>query len=403
MALAFAARLIAWLAALKTENCNMTVEEVIAAASAQSGLTDFGDPAILEGLERLLVAYAEEARFTAQGSAMMHADLVGTMANRMRVEDWLKQHPELLERPVEAPLFVFGLPRTGTTLTINLLASDPATRSFLRWEIYDPMPPARPEELHAGPRYAAQVAKNEMALKYMPHIAAIHYEEADSPTECQFLMTPSFCAQVYEAQADIPSWRHWFLHEADYMPAFRYHKRQLQALQAYTGGRWTLKNPWHPLFLNELTAVYPDARLVMTHRDPAEVVGSCCSLIRHVRAIYSDDVDLKGIGASFIDTFEIMIARTRAFKAKHGSEAIHDVQYADTLRDPMGVVRGIYQRFGIDFTPPIAAAMQAYLDANPKGKHGSHSYDLAEYGLSKEAVRERFKGYIEDYDIPVKD
>jgi hypothetical protein len=380
----------------------MTVDEVIAAARDQSGLTAFGDPAILDGLERLLKSYAEEARFTTRGAQMMHADLVNTMANRMRVEDWLARHPELLEAPIEKPLFVFGLPRTGTTLTINLLASDPATRSFLRWEIYEPMPPAQPEELHAGRRYEEQQAKNQMALQYMPHIAAIHYEEADSPTECQFLMTPSFCAQVYESQADIPSWRNWFLHEADYLPAFRYHKRMLQALQAHAGGRWTLKNPWHPLFLNELTAVYPDARLVMTHRDPAEVLGSACSLIKHVRAIYSDYVDLEGIGETFVDTFEVMIARANAFKAKHGADAIHDVQYADTVRDPLGVVRGIYARFGMDFTPEIEAAMQGYLDANPKGKHGAHSYDLAEFGLSKEGVRERFASYIADYDIPVK-
>ncbi len=380
----------------------MTVDEIISAAQAQSGLTDFGDPAILDGLERLLKCYAEEARFTERGAQMMHADLVNTMANRMHVEDWLARHPELLEAPIEKPLFVFGLPRTGTTLTINLLASDPATRSFLRWEIYEPIPPAKPEELHAGRRYEEQQAKNQMALQYMPHIAAIHYEEADSPTECQFLMTPSFCAQVYESQADIPSWRNWFLHEADYMPAFRYHKRMLQALQTHAGGRWTLKNPWHPLFLNELTTVYPNARLVMTHRDPAEVLGSACSLIKHVRAIYSDDVDLKGIGETFVDTFETMIARANAFKAKHGPDSIHDVQYADTVRDPLGVVRGIYARFGIDFTPEIEAAMQGYLDANPKGKHGAHSYDLAEFGLSKEGVRERFASYIADYDIPTR-
>jgi Sulfotransferase family len=177
----------------------------------------------------------------------------------------------------------------------------------------------------------------------------------------------------------------------------------LQALQTHAGGRWTLKNPWHPLFLNELTTVYPDARLVMTHRDPAEVVGSACSLIKYVRAIYSDQVDLKGIGETFIDTFEIMIDRADAFKDEHGAEAIHDVQYADTVRDPLGTVRGIYQHFGMDFTPAIGAAMQTHLDANPKGKHGTHSYDLAEFGLSKEAVRDRFKGYIKNYDIPVKD
>ena len=134
----------------------MRKEEIITAASARCGLADFGDPAFLEGLERLLDAYADEAGFTERGSQMAHDMLIETLATRMKVEDWLKRHPELLERPVEKPLFVFGLPRTGTTLAINLLASDPASRSFLRWEIYDPMPPARPEELHAGPRFDAQ-------------------------------------------------------------------------------------------------------------------------------------------------------------------------------------------------------------------------------------------------------
>ena len=381
----------------------MTVDDVIAAASAQTGLTGYGDPAILDGLARLLASYAGEARFTERGAQMAHGELVAAMASRMRIEDWLARHPELLERPIDKPLFVFGLPRTGTTLMVNLLAADPATRSFLRWEIASPIPPAQPEELHAGPRYEAEQAKSQMALEYMPHIAAIHFENADSPTECQFLMTPSFCAQVYEAQADIPSYRRWFLHEADYMPAFRFHKRMLQALQHQTGGRWTLKNPWHPLFLDQLTTVYPDARLVMTHRDPAEVVGSACSLIKYVRAIYSDAVDLKGIGESFMDTFAVMIARADAFRAKHGADAILDVQYADTVRDPMGVVRGIYRRFDEPLTEAAEAAMLGYLADNPKGKHGSHSYDLAEYGLSVGMVREAFKDYIERYDIPVKD
>ena len=244
----------------------MTVEEVIAAAAAQTGLSDIGDPSCLDGLQRLLDAYASEARFTERGAAMAHGDLVTYMAIRMRIEGWLKDRPELLDAPIEKPLFVFGLPRTGTTLAINLLAADPARRSFLRWEAYDPTPPAHRHELSAGPRYQAMQDKTQMALKFMPEIAAIHYEDADSPTECQFLMTPTFCSQVYESQADIPSYRQWFLHEADYRPAFRQHKRTLQMLQQNAPGRWTLKNPWHPLFLDDLTAVYPDAQLVMTDR-----------------------------------------------------------------------------------------------------------------------------------------
>lgn len=381
----------------------MSVEKVIAAASEQTGLTDYGDPAVLEGLERLLDAYESEARFTPRGKQMAFDDLVTYMAIRMKVEGWLNDHPELLQRPVEKPMFVFGLPRTGTTLAINLLHADPARRSFLRWEAYDPVPPPRPEELSAGPRYQAMQDKTTMALEHMPQIAAIHMEYADSPTECQFLMTPSFCAQVFEAQADIPSYRHWFLHEADYLPAFRFHKRWLQLLQAHTGGRWTLKNPWHPLFLDALTEVYPDARLVMTHRDPAEVVGSICSLIKHVRAIYSDHLDLEGIGESFIDTFRIMIERSDAYRAKHGGDAIHDMQYADVMRDPLGEVEKIYVRFDEPFTAEARAAMESHLAENPKGKHGKHAYSLEEYGLTRQGVRDRFSDYIERYSIPIRD
>jgi Sulfotransferase family len=389
-------------ARLENGKCNMTVEEIIAAATERTGLTELGDSSVLDGLARLIAAYETEARLTPQGLAMKRETLIANMAIRMQVEDWLARHPELLEQPTERPLFVFGLPRTGTTLMVNLLAADPARRCFLNWEWGAPMPPALPQELHAGPRYEVAKARSDMALEHVPHIAAIHFEEADSPSECQFLMTPSFCAQVYEAQADIPSWRHWFLHELDYLPAFRFHKRMLQALQHHAGGRWTLKNPWHPLFLDALTEVYPDAQLVMTHRDPAEVVGSCCSLIKYVRQMYSDEVDLEGIGESFMDTFEIMIARADAFSAKHGADAIHHVQYADNMRDPMGTVRGIYARFGEEFTPGAEAAAQAYMAANQQGKRGKHSYDLAEYGLSVGAVRERFAGYIERYGIPVR-
>lgn len=379
----------------------MTVDDILEAASRQTGLSDIGDPAIFEGLARLLEAYASEARFTERGFQMAHADLVTFMSIRMKVEDYLKNHPELLAAPIDKPLFVFGLPRTGTTLLINLLHADPARRSFLRWEAYDPIPPARPEELHAGPRYQAMQDRSDAALKYMPEIAAIHFENADSPTECQFLMTPSFCSQVYESQADIPSYREWFLKQADYAPAFRFHKRWLQVLQAKAKGRWTLKNPWHPLYLDALTQVYPDAQMVMTHRDPAEVVGSTCSLIKHVRAIYSDSLDLSGIGESFMDTFQVMIDRTRAFIGEHGDDAILHVQYDELMREPLETVRSVYEHFDEPLSISARSQMAGYMTKNTQGKHGRHIYDLAEFGLTKESVRDRFADYIRDFNIAV--
>ena len=380
----------------------MTVDDVIAAARAETGLSEVGDPAALEGLEVLLRAYAEEAKFSERGSQLAHRDLVKYMANRLRIEDWLARHPELLERPVEKPLFVFGLPRTGTTLLISLLAADPTRRAFLRWESHDPVPPPRPEELAAGPRWQTMQDQTQMALQYMPKIAAIHYEDAHSPTECQFSMNYSFCAQVFESQADVPSYRDWLFHKADYLPAFRFHKRLLQLLQAETGGRWVLKNPWHPLFLDALAEVYPDAQLVMTHRDPADVLGSIGSLIENVRMIYSDEVDLHRIGETFMETFALMIERQDAFRAQHGADAILDVQYVDIMKDPIGECRRIYEHFGEPFTDEAQAAMDAYMAANPKGKHGKHDYSLERYGLTREGVHEAFADYIARYRIPVK-
>ena len=380
----------------------MQVQELIATAQQQTGLTQLRDDSIMEALNRLVYALNSEAKLNERGAQSVEANLVAALANRMRVEDYLAGHPELLEQPVEKPLFVFGLPRTGTTVLINLLSVDPARRCFLRWEAFDSVPPPRPEELHAGPRYEACDAQTEMALKHAPHISAIHHEDADSPTECQFSMAPSFVAQYYDSVYDIPSYHRWFLDEADYLPAFQYHKRLLQLLQAQTGGRWTLKNPWHPLYLEELTTVYPDAQLVMTHRDPVEVVGSACSLVNAVRPMFSDEVDPKAIGQPLLETFDVLIERMLAYREKHGQDSIYDMQYADVIRDPVGEIKKVYQYFEEPFTAEAEAAMNGYMQANPKGKHGRHSYSLEDYGLTREGVRERYGDYCEQFAIPVK-
>lgn len=376
----------------------MNAQGIVAAARKETGLTDYGDEAIIEGLSALTDALNHEARLTERGKAIVEKTLIDTLVGRLRVEDHLAKHPELLDRPIEKPMFVFGLPRTGTTLVINLLHADPARRCFIRWESITPVPPPKAGEFTTDPRYAAEQARLDMSVKYAPHISAMHHEDADSPSECQFSMAPSFCAQVFDSQWRIPSYRRW-LFAADYLPAFRYQKRLFQVLQSEAPGRWTLKNPWHPLFLDDLTTVYPDAQLVMTHRDPAEVVASACSLVRAVQDMFSDQIDPLEVAAGQIETFDLMIARQDAYRAKHGQDSIYDIDYKALVRDPLDEMRKLYAHFGEPLTPEAESAMQTFLTANPKGKHGKHEYSLADFGLTREGVREHFRDYIERFGL----
>jgi hypothetical protein len=385
-----------------TGGCRLlNVTDIIDKARIATGLSDLGDPAVLEGLEILVKASTEEAHLSAAGAPRWEANLVDILSNRLLVIDYLKQHPELLERPIDRPLFVFGLPRTGTTLTINLLSADPERRCLLRWESLNSVPPAAAGALHSDPRYIAEQERLEMTVKYAPQIAAAHYEDADSPSECQYAMQPSFCAQIFDSTIHIPSYHDWFLHKASYLPAFRFHKRLLQLLQAENGGRWTLKNPWHPLFLDDLTTVYPDAQLVMTHRDPAEAVGSACSLIRLVRPMFSNVVDLRVIADQMIETFDLMIERQNAYRDKHGEKSIYDIQYVEQLRDPVGEMRKLYAHFGEPFTPAAEVAMNKLVADNPQGKHGKHIYSLEEFGLTAAGVRQHFRTYCQRFNIPL--
>lgn len=379
----------------------ITSSEIIQAAEERTGLSANLDPRVAEGLNQLINSLNTEAPLTERGWGSMRGTLINTLANRLKVEDYLQKHPQLLDAPIEKPMFVFGLPRTGTTLLINLLNTDPERRSFLRWESLNSVPPPKAAELSTDPRCLEAQRITELSLKYAPQIAAIHYEDADSPTECQFAMSQSFCAQYFDAIAEVPSYRDWFLN-TNYQHTFEYQKKLLQLLQAEAPGRWTLKNPWHPLFLNDLTTVYPDAQLVMTHRDPVDVVGSCCSLIKNVRMMMSDKVDLNYIGESMMNTFEIMVERTLAYKEQHGWDSIYDIQYNDVMRDPIGEIKKLYARFDEPWTVAAEKAMTDFLANNPKGKFGKHEYSLEEYGLTKEIVRARFADYCERFKIPCK-
>jgi len=214
----------------------MNVRDIIDAARAATGLSDPGDPTALEGLEVLVRASDAEASLSTAGAQRWKPILSTSCRTVCASLDYLKKHPELLERPVERPMFVFGLPRTGTTLTINLLSADPMRRCLLRWEALNPVPRRRLVSYIAIRAVWRSRSGSRLAVKYAPQIAAAHYEDADSPTECQFAMALSFCAQDLRFQCPRPSYGHWLMHEASYLPAFRFHKQLLHCCKRRTQG-----------------------------------------------------------------------------------------------------------------------------------------------------------------------
>jgi Sulfotransferase family len=373
-------------------------DDIISAARQATHIDDPIDDRTLENLSRYVTALNREARLSEAGKVGIQGTLVGALRNRLRVERYAKEHPELLERPIERPMFVFGFPRTGTTLAVNLLNQDPARRGFLRWQAEDPIPPAKSGAMRTDPRCLAKQAQLEEEAKLMPHIAAIHYEDADSVTECQLSMCHTFCTHMFEAVTEVPSWRAWFL-DTSYLPTFHYHKRLLQVMQSETPGRWLLKNPWHALFLKDLTTVYPDARYVMAHRDPVEVVASYCSLVKTFRGLYSDDVDLKNIADTTLDIFDRMARGALAHKQVHGAACIYDLHYGALLRNPIGEMKKLYRHFDEPWTEAAERNMKKFLAKNPQGRHGRHAYSLQEFGLSPELVRARFADYCRQFNV----
>lgn len=378
----------------------MDIELILQQAQQASGTSStLLDEHTLEGLEMFVSSANREADLSPDGDKRLAGLIIAALTNRLRVEEYLLQHPDILEQPIEKPMFVFGFPRTGTTLTINLLNEDPARRCFLRWEAFQSVPPPKRGEFRNDPRYIAEQAKIDAALQQSTESAAVHHEDADSPTECQLSMAQTMCSQVYEALVHVPRYRQWFLNTS-YLPSFRYHKKLLQLLQSEAPGRWTLKNPWHPLFLNDLHTVYPDAQLVMNHRDPVAMVGSACSMINRVRTPFTKHVNKKVIAETLLDTFDVMLKRTLDYKAQHGDESIYDIHYDKLMENPIGEIKKLYERFEEPFSAQAEQAMAAFLARNPQGRFGNHRYQLEDYGLSEAQIRERFSDYCRQFNFP---
>jgi hypothetical protein len=377
----------------------MRPDEVIAEAEAATGLDDFGGETFREGLAVYCDAVAAEAQLNEIGTFAVRANVVGSLANRLAIVDHAKRHPEVAAERIDAPLIVIGMFRAGTTFLSHLLDQDPGNRALLSWESGDSVPPPTPENHRAGPRLDAVRAGQQMLSQLNPAIDAVHHEDAGEATECLSILGQEFKSLIWEAVTNVPTYGRW-LDGADHRSAYEHHKLALQVLQSGgVRGRWTLKSPHHAIALEALTAVYPDARLVLLHRDPVVLCASVCSLIRTLSSTFTDADHGPYIAEHWPAMLETSVERIGAFRAAHPEHPILDVQYADLVRDPVATVGGIYRATGTELRESAAAAIGEYVAANPKGKFGTHRYDLAEFGLDAGEIAERFAGYVERYDV----
>ena len=379
----------------------IVADALIDQAIKDTGIDTFDSDSYREGLDVFLGDFNKgiaKGLYTDAGIARAASDSLMYLSNRLRVSEYLRQRPELLERPIERPVFVMGMARTGTTLMSNLLAADPARRSPLTWEIDEPIPPATTATLYTDPRALARLEQERAMLAAYPEAGKYYRGSAIFPNECVFFMAHDFKTLMIESKGILPEYRE-FIFNCDMTSAYTYHKKFLQLLQSEAPGVWNLKKPSHSLFLEYLFQVYPDARVIWTHRDPYTATGSLASLIQLSHNMFMGKVDHAWLGENYSWQQVQHCNRVMDFRDKHGEDKIIDVHYADLMRDPITTVRKLYAQLGDEFTPEAEAGIQAWVDDNPQDKFGRHEYKLAQFGLSKEALEPLFERYLSRYDV----
>lgn len=352
---------------------------------ATAGQAD-GDQRFVDDFRFLLRHWAQDDSLTPVGWMSAQGHVRRHLTNRARIRRLIAEHPAIEQEPVERPVFVVGLPRTATTLTHGVLSLSAGHRCPLLWELLTPdldLPPERRKKAIAAARW--MVGGIDL---FAPGFRDIHPLRAEGPDECTFALPHTVMPL---SQASIPGYRAWH-YERDFVPDYRHLKQVFQVLQhGRPRRRWVLKSPMHTENLDALRTVFPDATIVWTHRDPATVVASFCSLVEHGMAITRRPLDLHGIGATWLELLSRSTARGIAARASIPSEALVDVPYSWLGSDPAKGAPRLYESIGARWTDADAARLPQ-VAARPKGTR-PHSYDLARYGLTRADVESAFADY----------
>jgi hypothetical protein len=374
----------------------LATEAIVADAAARTGVPPESFQ-FLTNLDRLASSLSDEARLTPSGRRAVAGALSSALVVQARLARLVERHPEIARWPVPRPVFVTGLLRTGTTLVHNLLAHHPGLRVPALWELMNPAEERGDTDRYRRLADEAQGYVDEYN-RIAPDLRHIHYLDARRPDECHRLLGNTFASMVYEMRYRVPSYGAW-LRDRDLTEEYHYHRQQLQALLwRSAGGPVVLKCPFHLWSIAELVAVYPDARIVQLHRDPAQTVPSTCSLCVAVREARSDQVDREEIGRQWLGRIDQVIGGVSAARELIPPGQLLDVRYADLVADPIGTVAEICDFIGVPMTGPAESAMRAYLRENSQTKHGVHRYRPEDFGLDGADLGHRFAQYRQTFD-----
>ncbi|MCJ2179223.1 sulfotransferase family protein [Novosphingobium album (ex Hu et al. 2023)] len=361
--------------------------DLIETARRDTGLENFGGDSFREGLERLVTSLNTEARLNATGEYVLRDRILLYLRQRLMVEDWYRRHPEIDDGEIREPLFGVSLPRTGSTALSFLLSSDPDIRYLRVWESSQPCPPPSTVE-GPDPRRGASSAADESLKDSKRTPTGI-----DGAMECQDLMALDFKSQMFQAFAQVPSYAGWLL-EADHTETYLYEKRVLKLLQWGEPSKpWRLKAPTHLLYLDALDNAFPDARFVMTHRDPTDVMLSVATVYADIIEKFTDHVDYHYIGELNVRCWSEGMRRAIAFRERGNDDRFYDIHFRAMQRDPLGEVRGLYAWLGQEVSPAFADAMSAWWESNQSAGRMSKP-DPSKFGLDFDAVRAQFAGYL---------
>jgi hypothetical protein len=366
---------------------------LIEKAKRRSQLDDFAGPDFFEPLSRLLESCHREGRLNVIGKLALKNDVVRILCNRLLLERDRQRYPDVARQQIQEPLFIVGLPRSGTTLLHTLLAADPAHRVPLTWEVMSPSPPSAEDR-----QQRIRSANRDLAmLRWLaPTFESVHATGAELPQECVSLISPTFMSDQFDTMYNIPSYRAWFFRQ-DLRPAYEYHRRFLQHLQFQRSAeRWILKAPAHMFAAPALLSIYPDAKFVQLHRDPIEAVASVSSLVTILRRVFSDAVDPVQIGQDAMVYWSDALKTFMRVRDALPSDRIYDLYYDDVRRDPIAATRRVYEYFNWKLESEAEQRMRATLAEQNSRSNGVHRYNAAYFQLND---INRFVEYCERFGL----